>query len=354
MMTDGITQRDSITKSMASITKPKQKKSSSTCTTEKKWLWEFLIKTLTVLFCVYVAVILTFRYSQRLQGGLIYMNFVNLPPFVNLSRPMDLGLNGTVNFYLTHDNGCRIGVWHVLPGIHEGDPDAIAKHSVLLGDGSIIVLYLHGNTGTRAMHHRILLYKYLSQERNYHVVTFDYRGFGDSDGAASEEGLMEDSLLVWQWIRRHAPEAKIYIWGHSLGASACTHLTARLACDSISPSGILLDAPFTNITEAAESHPFSLPFRILGSYFRYICLNNMYEKHKSIDRLPNITCPILIMHGRNDITIPFRLGKKMYEAALATRSPTSGEVIFVDCGDKAHKTNYISPELRKVLDSFIK
>ena len=346
---------------MASRTKFKKKsslpKDNSACTTERaqsiKKKWSFLIKILTVLFCVYVAVILTLRYSQRLQSGLIYMNFVNLPMFVNLSRPMDLGLNGTVNFRLTHDNGCHIGVWHVLPGIY-GGPDAVAKHSALLGDGSIIVLYLHGNTGNRAMHHRIQLYKYLSKERNYHVVTFDYRGFGDSNCTASEEGLMEDSLLVWQWIRGHAPEAEIYIWGHSLGASACTHLTARLASDNISPSGILLDAPFTNITEAAESHPFGLPFWILGPYFRYFMLSNLYETHKSVDRLPKITCPILIMHGQNDIIIPFRLGKKMYEAALATRSPSSGEVVFVDCGDTAHKTNYVSPELRKVLDSFIK
>ena len=345
---------------MASRTKFEQKKSSvskgiSTCTTEsnKKWSWEFLVKTLTVLFCVYVAAILTWRYSQRLQNGIIYMNFVNLPMFVNLSRPMDLGLNGTVNFRLTHDNGCRIGVWHVLPGIY-GGPDAVAKHSALLGDDSLIVLYLHGNAGTRATYHRIQLYKYLSKERNYHVVTFDYRGFGDSDCTASEEGLMEDSLLVWQWIRGHAPEAEIYIWGHSLGASACTHLTARLAGDNISPSGILLDAPFTNITEAAESYPFGLPFWILGPYFRYFMLSNLYETHKSVDRLPKITCPILIMHGQNDITIPFRLGKKMYEAALATRSPSSGEVVFVDCGDTAHRNNYISSELRKALDTFIK
>lgn len=41
--------------------------------------------------------------------------------------------------------------------------------------GNPIVLYLHGNSGSRAGSHRIELYKIL-QSLNYHVVTMDYRG----------------------------------------------------------------------------------------------------------------------------------------------------------------------------------
>lgn len=335
--------------------KKDNRKGTSTAKNTKKgpWKCESFIKVITILVCVYVAAVLTLKFSERLQHRLIYMNMVDLPLFVNLSRPMDLGLKGTTHFYLTHNNGCRLGVWHVLPS-HIDSSDATDKHSTLLGDGSVIILYLHGNTGNRAMHHRIQLYKYLSQERHYHVVAFDYCGFGDSDCMASEDGLMEDSLLVWQWIRGHAPNARIYIWGHSLGSSACTHLTNRLAQANTSPTGILLDAPFTNIIDAAESHPFGIPFWILGPYFRYFVLESIHETHQSIDRLPKITCPILIMHGQNDAIIPFRLGKKMYEAALVTRPLGSGEVIFIDCGDENHKTNYNSLELRKALDSFIK
>lgn len=41
--------------------------------------------------------------------------------------------------------------------------------------GHPIILYLHGNSGSRAGSHRIELYKIL-QSLNYHVVTMDYRG----------------------------------------------------------------------------------------------------------------------------------------------------------------------------------
>lgn len=44
-----------------------------------------------------------------------------------------------------------------------------------LAEGYPILLYLHGNSGSRAGSHRIELYKIL-QSLNYHVVTLDYRG----------------------------------------------------------------------------------------------------------------------------------------------------------------------------------
>ena len=44
-----------------------------------------------------------------------------------------------------------------------------------LSGGSPIVIYLHGNTGSRAREHRLHLYEVL-QQLNYHVIAFDYRG----------------------------------------------------------------------------------------------------------------------------------------------------------------------------------
>ena len=44
-----------------------------------------------------------------------------------------------------------------------------------LASGHPIVLYLHGNSGTRATRHRMEMYKLL-QSLDYHIVTLDYRG----------------------------------------------------------------------------------------------------------------------------------------------------------------------------------
>lgn len=38
-----------------------------------------------------------------------------------------------------------------------------------------IIVYLHGNSGSRANAHRLELYK-IFQSMQYHVISFDYRG----------------------------------------------------------------------------------------------------------------------------------------------------------------------------------
>jgi len=42
-----------------------------------------------------------------------------------------------------------------------------------------VILYMHGNTGSRAREHRVEHYKFL-RGLGFHIVTFDYRGYADS------------------------------------------------------------------------------------------------------------------------------------------------------------------------------
>ena len=72
-----------------------------------------------------------------------------------------------------------------------------------------IVLYLHGNTGSRAREHRIELYKVL-QNLNYHIVCFDYRGYADSSPIVpSKTGVVEDTLKVYDYVKSHAKNTPI-------------------------------------------------------------------------------------------------------------------------------------------------
>ena len=326
----------------------KPTKSSRRCSCHKT-----LLTVLIILVVLYVSPAFLIRYSHFIQKEFIYVNRVKIPFFANLSDPTGFGLPKTRHFNLEHENGCKIGVWQILPLVYHKQPVADNSFPNLLSDNRPIVLYLHGNTGTRAAYSRINVYKFLTEEKDYHVVTFDYKGFGDSDCSPSESGLMEDGLLVWQWIKTHAPLANMYIWGHSLGSGATIYLTSNLTASGTSPSGILLDAPFTTIIDAAYHHPFSTPYWPFIDIFKKLSLDFFHETHSSIDRVSTITCPILIMHGHKDVIIPFHLGFRLYEVALATRKPGSGKVQFIDCGDTGHKYNHRSENLRNALDTFI-
>lgn len=313
------------------------------------------------LLALYLLSMLGLRFCGWLQQAVTYVHHVRQPYFQNISDLTSLGMNGTIEFELFHEDGCEIEVWHVLPILYHEDLNHESRKDefiTALSDDAPIILYLHGNTGTRAISHRLKVYRFLAQ-KGYHVLTFDYRGFANSKCYPSERGMMEDGKLLWNWIKNKAPHSKVYVWGHSLGSAAATYLAKELCRETTGgslPDGLILDAPFTDITDAGSHHPLSLPFWPIMPIFKYFVLDAFTEKFNSIERVRDITIPMLILHGRNDILIPYHIGEKFYRMALEFKKahPKMGEVEFVDCGAAGHKTNYQAPSTQEALSRFIK
>jgi abhydrolase domain-containing protein 12 len=192
---------------------------------------------------------------------------------LDLTKPESLGLYATRHFHLEYDDDGKkvsIAAWHIVPNhiarrFHKqlqlspetlknltsdaerhkdanywDDPDAERSYGVIetmmgsefdagnAGDKERlyaeilrktkdpVVLYLHGNTGTRANGHRVDLYKTL-RRLGYHVIALDYRGFADSsDISPTENGVVSDSLAVYRYIK-NLTNNPVFIYGHSLG-----------------------------------------------------------------------------------------------------------------------------------------
>lgn len=296
------------------------------------------------------------RYSPWVQRALIYQHYIRIPLFSNYSDVSAFNISQARDFQLVHEDGCALHVWQVLPLAswrEAGSPLAERDYLSMLADGRPVVLYLHGNFGTRATYHRVAIYKYFSEQRGYHVVTFDYRGFAESNCHPSERGVVEDGYLVWKWLKKHVPSNRIFVWGHSLGSAVATQLTEHLCREQDCPKSLILDAPFTTIAEAGYHHPISLPFLPIRWLLKSLVLDSLIEKFETVDRIHNINCPILIAHGRNDWVVPYALGEKVYRAAIGSEKRDPKQVTFVDCGEMSHKTNYLSNELHTALDYFI-
>lgn len=70
----------------------------------------------------------------------------------------------------------------------------------------------------------------LRDELKYDVITFDYRGFGDSTGQPTEAGLVKDARFIYNWLDKlNNGQRKIYLWGHSLGSAVGCQLAVRLS-----------------------------------------------------------------------------------------------------------------------------
>jgi abhydrolase domain-containing protein 12 len=139
------------------------------------------------------------------------------------------------------------------------------------------VLFLHGNTGTRALRPRVLHYQAFAARLRANVFAPDYRGFADSTGTPGEVGLGLDALAAWDWLRTHgaAPE-NVLIVGNSLGtgvavqfASALQGLALERGSEPQRPRGVVLLAPFSSIETLLDTYyimgivPLLAPLRII-------------------------------------------------------------------------------------------
>jgi len=71
---------------------------------------------------------------------------------------------------------CKTVFRHILPASLMNDSvnanDSFYEEA--LSHGEPVILYMHGNAGSRGGSHRVELYTLL-RRMNYHVITFDYR-----------------------------------------------------------------------------------------------------------------------------------------------------------------------------------
>ncbi|XP_072437400.1 lysophosphatidylserine lipase ABHD12 [Chiloscyllium punctatum] len=319
------------------------------------WLSRF--KKLAVwLLAVYICIPFIVKICPAIQAKLVFLNFVRLPYFIDLKRPQDQGLNHTWNFYLKPEETITIGAWHTVPASlwKEAQGKDQMWYEGTLALGHPIILYFHGNAGTRGGDHRVQLYKVLSSQ-GYHVVAFDYRGWGDSEGTPSESGMTTDAVYTYKWLKARSGKSSVYIWGHSLGTGVATNVVRHLSVKDTPPDALILESPFTNIREEAKSHPFSLVYRYLPG-FDWFFLDPITESgiiFPSDENVQHITCPLLILHAEDDAVIPFHLGRKLFDIAS---SKSNRKVQFVsfhkDLGYR-HKYIYKSPQLPHILRKFL-
>lgn len=161
-----------------------------------------------------------------------------------------------------------------------------------------LVIFLHGNAGN--IGHR-LDYLRMFHDLGLATLIIDYRGYGRSSGSPSEDGTYLDAAAAW----RHAtqvlgfPAGRIVLFGESLGGGVAAQLAATNR-----PAALVLASTFTSVPDmGADLYPL-LPIRLLARI-----------RYDTLARLPQIACPLLVIHSRNDDIIPYTHGHRLFEAA---------------------------------------
>jgi fermentation-respiration switch protein FrsA (DUF1100 family) len=184
--------------------------------------------------------------------------------------------------YFATDDGVRLNGWFV--------PRTGATSTFL---------WFHGNAGN--ISHRVENIKLLHDQVNVNIFILDYRGYGRSEGTASEEGTYRDGAAAIELLRqRYGVEAnKLIIFGRSLGAAVAAEMATR-----VQSLAVILETPFTSVRDVARD---KLPFLPIGPLLK--------TRYDVVEKNRKLSSPLLVLHGDRDEVVPFSHGKRVFDAA---------------------------------------
>ena len=165
----------------------------------------------------------------------------------------------------------------------------------------MVLLYFHGNAGN--ITHRSEMILQLSR-LPIDVFIIDYRGYGQSQGSPSEEGLYVDARATWDYLTTQLGirSEQIVLFGKSLGGAIAIDLATK-----VKPAGLIVQSSFTSMADmAAAAYQFVQRFLVR-------------TKMDSIKKIVSVGCPKLFIHSPVDDAIPYEQGRRLFDAAPAPK-----------------------------------
>ena len=221
---------------------------------------------------------------------------------------------------------------------------AFADHRIPTADGETLhawwfehatpraqVIYWHGNGGNLSLWMPVFVDLH---SRGFSVLAVDYRGYGDSTGRPSEQGIYRDGEAATAYFRERLQKQNVptIYWGRSLGCSVASHTAAKTP-----PNGLVLESPFPDVAFLFAGNPV---MRLLSIFSTY-----SFPTSKHLERYNG---PLLVVHGDADSIIPFKAGQRVYDLA-PTKSKT-----FVTLPGGDHNDVYANrSDYAPVIDRFM-
>ncbi len=200
------------------------------------------------------------------------------------------------------------------------------------------VLFLHGNAGNRS--HRLTTLAAFPPA-GLAVLVLDYRGYGDSTGSPSEEGILRDARAGWDHlaVTRGIPAERIVLYGESLGSVAAIGLARSLKDEGLpGPGAVVLEGAFTSALEMGRRHFPFLPVRWL-----------LRSRLDNLAAIREMESPTLFLHAEEDEVSPIDMARRLHAASPARLKE------FVEFPGATHNTLWVSaaPRVLETVRRFV-
>lgn len=189
------------------------------------------------------------------------------------------------------------------------------------------LLFFHGNMshiGTRVKG----LKPYM--EQGYGIFLLEYRGYANNPGAPTEQGLYQDARSAIAYLHQERiPYRDIILYGESLGTGIAVQIATEYPI-----GGLILQSPYTSMTDIGQYHYPYLPVRWL-----------LKDRFDSIKKIKNVKAPVLIIYYQEDSVVPSKFSEALYQAANSPKY----KVVVSESGIN-HNTLITSATYQSILD----
>ncbi len=196
--------------------------------------------------------------------------------------------------------------------------------------GDCMIFYVWGNADNTDKH-------FVGERtwwNNCIFASFNYRGYGESDGVADEKNMHEDAVRIFEDITTALQPKKIYVVGRSLGTNTAIHLS-HMQKDRV--DGLVLIAPYDSITHVAELHYPQFPVRYL-----------IKDAFDSLPLVKDLAVDTLIFQASDDTVVPAVCTDTLVQSFTQVKP----QVELLQ--NTNHNNIVMNPEFLEKIDNFLK
>ena len=172
-------------------------------------------------------------------------------------------------------------------------------------DFQYVVLFFHGNSSNIGGN---VQNAYRFHKLGFDVLLIDYRGYGRSTGDfPSEAQIYQDIEIVWNYLvnQRQINPQNILVYGQSLGGSIAIELATRHP----QMAGLIIQSSFTSMENMVNYR---------GGYYKFFPIKLiLHQKFDSLSKLRKLDIPILLVHGKDDVSVPAYMSEQLFAVSPA-------------------------------------
>ena len=176
------------------------------------------------------------------------------------------------------------------------------------------VLFFYGSN--EDLVHEAIRLAWLRDSFHVNAVSFDYPGYGFSDGTVSADAIRWAALQEFDYVRGHLAPAPtpIVSYGWSIGTSLAIYAAAER-----DTAGLILQAPPASADEMARwSSGHDVP-RYARAFVKVKVDGSMQQIYDGVPAIRRVHVPLLVIHGSLDEAVPIEQGREVFDASPAVQ-----------------------------------